>query len=90
MADNALTRFIGGSPLTVVFRLVVVSLLVGAFMVWQGIHPEDILAGVQRSAMRLWNSGFESLRELGQYLLAGAVVVVPVWLVIRLMSARGR
>ena len=90
MSENALTRFIGGSPLAVLFRLLAVSLLVGAFMVWQGIHPEDILYGVQRAALRLWNSGFDSLREIGQYLLAGAVVVVPVWLVMRLISARRR
>ena len=88
MSDNAVTRFIGGSPLAVLLRLLLVSLLVGAFMIWQGIHPEDIVYGVQRVIVRLWNTGFDSLREIGQYVLAGAVVVVPVWLVMRLMASR--
>ena len=88
MSDNSVTRFIGGSPLSVLLRLLLVSLLVGAFMIWQGIHPEDIVYGVQRVIVRLWNTGFDSLREIGQYVLAGAVVVVPVWLVMRLMASR--
>ena len=88
MSDNAVTRFIGGSPLAVLFRLLLVSLLVGAFMVWNGISPQMILRGVQDIVLRLWNAGFDSIREIGQYVLAGAVIVVPVWLVMRLMSAR--
>ena len=90
MSDNALTRFIGGSPLAVLFRLLVVSLLVGAFMVWQGIHPQDIVRAVWNILMRLWNAGFDSIREVGEYVLAGAVIVVPVWLVMRVMGARRR
>ena len=90
MSDNALTRFIGGSPLAVLFRLLVVSLLVGAFMVWQGIHPQDIVSAVWNILMRLWNAGFDSIREVGEYVLAGAVIVVPVWLVMRVMGARRR
>ena len=88
MSDNAVTRFIGGSPLAVLVRLLLVSLLVGAFMVWNGFSPLMILRGVQDIVLRLWNAGFDSIREIGQYVLAGAVIVVPVWLVMRLMSAR--
>lgn len=88
MSDNALTRFMGGSPLSVLLRLLLVSLLVGAFMVWQGIHPEDVVSGVWHALQRLWNAGFASLNEIGQYIVAGAVIVVPVWLIMRLMSSR--
>ena len=90
MSDNALTRFIGGSPVAVTVRLLLVSLLVGAFMVWNGIHLSNILLVVQAALSRLWAAGFDSLRDIGQYVLAGAVIVVPVWLVMRVMSARGR
>lgn len=90
MSDNALTRFIGGSPVAVAVRLLLVSLLVGVFMVWNGIHLSNILVVIQAALSRLWASGFDSLRDIGQYVLAGAVIVVPVWLVMRVMSARGR
>ena len=88
MSENAVTRFIGGSPLAVLLRLLLVSLLVGVFMVWQGIHPEDIVYGAGHVIVRLWNTGFDSIREIGQYFLAGSVVVVPVWLILRLMTSR--
>jgi hypothetical protein len=34
--------------------------------------------------------GFDSLREIGAYIIAGAVIVVPVWFVLRLMNMRGK
>ena len=39
---------------------------------------------------RLYNLGFRSLQDFGTYIVAGAVIVIPVWLVIRLLSFRGR
>jgi hypothetical protein len=40
---------------------------------------------------RIWDMGFETVRWLGRYLLLGAAIVVPIWLIMRLMNApRGR
>ena len=36
----------------------------------------------------LWNTGFKTLGRLGDYLLLGAAIVVPVFIVIRLLSYR--
>jgi hypothetical protein len=36
----------------------------------------------------LWNKGFKTLGKLGDYLLLGAVIVVPVFVLIRLLSYR--
>ena len=90
MADNSLTRFIGGSPVAVAVRLLVVSLLVGAFMVWNHIEPFHIFVIIQGVLSRLWAAGFDSVRDVGQYVLAGAVIVVPVWLILRVLSLRHR
>jgi hypothetical protein len=49
-----------------------------------------VIRGLENFALRIWNMGFEAVRELAQYVFAGAVIVVPVWLVMRLLSARGR
>jgi hypothetical protein len=35
---------------------------------------------------RLWNMGFNALGRLGKYLVIGAMVVVPIWLVTRLLA----
>jgi hypothetical protein len=88
--NDALTRFFGGAPLAVILRLLVVSLIVGALLMWLDIHPRDVIRGLENFALRIWNMGFEAVRELAQYVFAGAVIVVPVWLVMRLLSARGR
>jgi hypothetical protein len=89
MNGSALTRFLGGSPTSVFLRLLFVSLIVGAFLMWLDIRPSEVLYAVERLLWRVWNLGFGAIREVAEYILAGAVLVVPVWLVIRLLSMRG-
>ena len=48
-----------------------------------------LIFGLMRIVNHLWALGFDALRDAGDYLLAGAVIVVPVWLVFRLLSMRG-
>ncbi|WP_297299511.1 DUF6460 domain-containing protein [uncultured Methylovirgula sp.] len=86
--DTPLTRFLGGSPVGVFFRLFFLSLVVGALLMWLDIRPYDVIDAVVRFAHRIWALGFDAIRELGDYLLAGAIIVVPIWFVSRLLSAR--
>ncbi len=90
MADNRLTRFFGGAPLAVLLKLLFVSLIVGARLVWLDIRPSDIIYGVERFFRRLWGMGFDAIRDVAQYIVAGAIIVVPIWLIMRLMAVRGR
>lgn len=90
MADTALTRFFGGAPLAVLLKLLFVSLVVGAMLMWLDIRPADIIFGVERFFRRIWNMGFDAIRNIAQYVIAGAIIVVPVWLVMRLMAVKGR
>jgi hypothetical protein len=83
-----LARFLGGSPVRVFLRLLVLSLLVGALLMWLDIRPYDIIDGVVRFAHRIWALGFDAVRQLGDYILAGAIIVVPVWFISRLLSSR--
>ena len=83
-----LARFLGGSPVRVFLRLLVLSLLVGALLMWLDIRPYDIIDGVVRFAHRIWALGFDAIRQLGDYILAGAIIVVPVWFISRLLSSR--
>jgi hypothetical protein len=87
--DTSLNRFLGGSPVTVFFRLLVVSLVVGALLMWLDIRPMDVIIGVERFARRIWSLGFDAVREVAEYIVAGAVIVIPIWLVLRLMNVRG-
>jgi hypothetical protein len=89
-APNDLERFLGGSPVAVTVRLLFLSLIVGFFLIWLDIRPMDVLLGVQRMIERLWAAGFDAVREVAEYVLAGAVIVVPLWLALRLINMRPR
>lgn len=87
--NGALNRFFGGPPGWVVVRLVVISLIVGLIFSGLGISPLDIVRNVRRLVEGIWNMGFSALEDLFHYFLLGAVVVIPIWLVMRL-SKMGR
>lgn len=87
---SALNRFLGGSPGVVLLRLAVMSLAVGALLVWMDIRPDEIFYALERFMHRIWFMGFDAVREILRYIVAGAVIVVPIWLLMRLFSARGR
>lgn len=89
-ADTPLRRFLGGSPAAVAVRLVLVSILVGALLMWLDIRPADVFEQLADLGSRLWALGFRSIRDLGTYIVAGAAIVVPLWLILRLLSWRGR
>jgi len=86
--DSDLERFLGGAPLSVFVRLAVLSLIVGFFLVWLDIRPMDVLIGVRGIFQRFWAAGFDAIREIATYVLAGAAIVVPVWLALRLINMR--
>jgi len=87
---SGLENFLGGSPLNVAARLFFISLVVGALLMWLELRPADILRGVQAFFDRIYQLGFGAVRELISYVLAGAVFVVPAWLIMRLMSVGGK
>ena len=85
---SALTRFLGDSPLRVALKLVVVSFLVGILMAAFDLSPWDVFAGARDFFAGLWEMGFDALYRFWHYFVLGAVVVVPLFLVLRLLSYR--
>jgi hypothetical protein len=88
---NPLTRFFGGPPLSVIFRLVLLSVLIGVILRVMGLDPFNILRSIQDLIQYVWDMGFDAVRWLWRYFLLGAVIVVPIWLIMRLLrAAKGR
>lgn len=85
---NSIRRFLGGSPLKVLLKLIVASFIVGFVMSIFGWHPRDIYAGLARMMSNLWERGFQIIADSADYLLLGAAIVVPLFLIIRLFSYR--
>jgi hypothetical protein len=86
-----MTRFFGGNPLSVIFRLVLLSVLVGFVLKMIGLDPFDIIRSIRELVQYVWNMGFDAIVWLWRYFLLGAVLVIPIWLIVRLARApRGR
>jgi hypothetical protein len=91
MSNDTVTRIFGGSPLAVLGRLVLVSILVGVILSALGLDPFDIMHSIERLLRTIWNMGFDAFRWLWRYFLLGAVLVIPIWIVMRVLNApRGR
>ncbi len=84
MNSTSLTRFFGGSPGRILVQLAVMSFVLGVILSALGLSPFDIVDSVQRLALRIYNMGFDAVTWGFRYFVLGAVIVVPVWLVMRL------
>jgi len=90
MANNV-DRFFGGSPAMALVRLIFASILVGVVLSAFGVDPWNIIPSLQRFLMSIWDMGFDAIRWVWRYFLLGAIVVIPIWIVIRLFrTAHGR
>jgi hypothetical protein len=84
---DGLARFLGGSPLAVLFRLILLSVLVGVVLAAIGFDPWNIVDSLRRLIEWVWNLGFDAINGLWRYFLLGAVIVIPLWLISRLFNA---
>jgi len=83
---GTVTRFIGGSPGRVAVQLIAMSFVVGIILSVLGVSPYDIIDGLERLARRIYNMGFDTIEWIFRYFLLGAVIVIPIWLVMRLLK----
>jgi hypothetical protein len=71
--------------------LILLSILIGVILQVLGLDPWNIIDSLRRLVLRVWDMGFDAVRWVWRYLLLGAVVVVPIWLIVRLMRvAKGQ
>jgi len=87
---NRLSQFLGDSPIRVFFRLLVLSFVVGLVLATLNIHPVQLYYWAERIVWRIWNMGFAFFDQALTYLAMGAVVVVPIFLLMRLFRVGSR
>lgn len=80
-----LERLLGGSPIGVIVRLVLISIVVGIALSALGLTPGELLRRIDFLLQRLYDMGFRWVETLFGYFLIGAVVVLPIWLIARLV-----
>jgi len=74
-----------------ILRLVVASLIVGVIMKWIGYTPLDLIRALGTNVREIFENMGTVAATVGEWLLLGATIVIPVWIVMRLLGGgRGR
>ena len=87
MPNHVVNRFFGGPPLSVAVRLILLSVLVGVILSAIGLDPHDIWRSLERLVRSVWDMGWDAVVWAWRYFLLGAVIVVPIWILVRLAKA---
>jgi L-cystine uptake protein TcyP (sodium:dicarboxylate symporter family) len=84
--EDLMERFLGGSPLAVIMRLIIISIVAGIALKAAGFDPRDLLDSIPRLIQAIYDLGFGWVRTVVEYFLLGAVIVIPVWLILRFVK----
>jgi Domain of unknown function (DUF6460) len=79
-------QLFGDSVAGTVIRLILLSVVVGIVFSALGINLFNIVERLQLLVRRIADLGFDAFHWAFNYFLLGAVVVVPIWLVVRLLK----
>lgn len=82
-------KFFEGSALWTIIRLVIISLIVGVVLATFNLDAFDLIQKLRELIRYFYSFGFEALRGAFEYFLVGAVIVFPIWIILRLVSVAG-
>jgi hypothetical protein len=83
-------QFFGDSVAGTLIRLVLLSVVVGIVFSALGITPFNLIDRLEQLIRNITNMGFDALNWAFKYFLLGAVIVFPVWFVVRLLRISRR
>jgi hypothetical protein len=87
MSDKV-NQFLGDTPGRTAVKLIVISLVVGIIMSAINFTPIDVWYAFTNFIERIYKLGFEAFGRFGEYLVYGAIIVVPVFLFLRFLKFR--
>lgn len=74
-----------------ILKLLIASLLVGLVMSWFDITPRSLIENFGDTVVRMFGKVVTFFSWAFEYILLGAVIVVPIWLIVFLIDrAKGR
>ena len=77
----------GGNPLGVAVRLALISIAVGIVLKALGIDLRNFYDRLNVLLRNLYDLGFGAFEWVFEYMILGALVVVPIWLIARVAGA---
>lgn len=82
-------RFFGGSPAVVILKLLTASLIIGVVLSFFELDPNNLYHAVVKLGEWFSSLGLDFVRSAARYVILGALVVIPVWLLVRLFAFLG-
>ena len=79
-----------GAGVSTAIQLAVWSVVVGVVLSALGVTPFNIVERLGLIFSRIYDLGFGAVHWAVQYFLLGAVIVIPVWLIMWLLRGRGQ
>lgn len=84
--SSGAARVFGGSPFGVLIRLALLCVVVGLVLDQLDLNAFDLFHRAVRAVEELFANSAELLRAIGRYFLIGAMVVIPIWILVRVFS----
>jgi len=85
---NSVNRILGDTPIRVIVKLLIFSLIVGGLMTMLGWTPMDVIWRFVNFFKHIWSLGFASVETLARVVALGAAVVIPIFIILRILSWR--
>jgi len=82
-------RFFGGSPAAVIVKLSIASIMIGVVLSFFGFNPANLSDAIIRLGDWISSLGLDTVKSVFRYLILGAIIVVPLWLLSRVFSGFG-
>ena len=80
-------KIFGGAVVPTLFKLAILSFVVGLVFAIFGIDPVDLWKEFGSTIERAWTLVFDAIDWAWKYAVIGAIVVLPVWIFYRIMMA---
>ena len=83
--SQGIDRFLGDSLGRTIIKLAIISFVVGIILSALNITPWEVWDSIREFFVKLYNLGFDAIWSIGRYFALGAAIVVPIFLVLRLL-----
>ncbi|WP_375612268.1 MULTISPECIES: DUF6460 domain-containing protein [unclassified Bartonella] len=80
--------FLGGKSRRVSLKLLILSFFIGIVMNFLGWTPQNLIQKIVDFFQSLWEAGFITLTNFFHITMTGAIVVVPIFLILRIFHKK--
>lgn len=78
-------KIFGGPIVPTLFKLAILSFIVGIVLFFLGIDPVDLWRNFGQTIRDIWTIVVDALDWGSRYAILGAIVVLPIWVIYRLV-----